>query len=201
MNQLFKCRASKSGTLATNPKKKTEKLSQTTKTHVEIWLKEHIYGHKYTIKSKYLERGKNDEDKAIDKAIELLNLPFVTKNENKFQDDFFTGEPDLILDNEIIDIKCSWDCFTFPLFSTELPDKDYYYQVQVYMHLTGKKKARVVYVLLDTPATFASSKMEYGSVKGRYRIKEFVCEYDPDAIAMLKGRVEDCREYVEHIII
>ena len=31
--------------------------------------------------------------------------------------------------------------FSFPLFETELPEKDYFYQAQVYMHLTGKKKA------------------------------------------------------------
>ena len=98
MNQ-FKARASAGGKLATAPRNKTEALSETTKSYLKEWLIEQNYGYKKEIQNKYIERGLADEDLAIEKAIIDLNLPFVLKNEDRFEDDFFTGTPDLILDN------------------------------------------------------------------------------------------------------
>jgi len=144
----FKIRASASGKIMTNPQKKTDTLSKTTISFVHDWLIESIYSIRKDIKNKYLSKGLLLEDEGIDSAIDWLNLPFVLKNEKYFEDDFFFGTPDLILEDEVLDIKCSWDCFTFPLFDKEIETKDYFYQLQVYMHLTGKKKARLVYVLL-----------------------------------------------------
>ena len=116
----FKIRASASGKIMTNPRAKTELISETTKTYVKEWLLEHIYGVKNEIKSKYLTKGIWLEDDAIDKAIEWLDLPFAIKNEKFFEDDYFCGTPDLILDGTVYDIKCSWSCFSFPLFETEI---------------------------------------------------------------------------------
>ena len=50
----FKCRASALGKLMTNPRSKSETLSQTTKSYLEEWVKEQIYGIKKQINSKYL---------------------------------------------------------------------------------------------------------------------------------------------------
>ena len=126
-------------------------LSGTTKSYLKEWAISQMFGVKNEIKSKYTERGIQDEDKAIDLMMQVLDLPFTIKNEQFFEDDFFTGTPDLILNGSVYDIKCSWDCFTFPLFDKEIPTKDYYYQLQVYMYLTGCKKAVLTYVLLNTP--------------------------------------------------
>ena len=41
---IFKIRASASGKLMVNPRSKLETLSETTKTYVKEWAKEHIYG-------------------------------------------------------------------------------------------------------------------------------------------------------------
>ena len=100
----FKCRASAAGKLATNPRAKTEVLSETTKTFAKEWLIEQIYGYRKEIKSKYLDKGNQLEDVGIDKAIEWLDLKFVLKNEKHFEDEFFTGTPDLILEDEIIEL-------------------------------------------------------------------------------------------------
>src|SRR5690606_8548337 len=130
--------------------------------------------------------------------ISWLDIPFALKNEKYFEDDYFTGSPDLILEDEVIDIKCSYDCFTFPLFDTELPTKDYFYQVQVYMHLTGKKKARVVYLLLNTPETIESwkAKHDYDSIDKKFRIKSFEVDYDPEVIKELIFKVTEVRKYL-----
>ena len=195
--ELFKCRASGAGYLMTNPRNKGEQLSETTKTFIQEWLKERIYGFKKEISSKQIDKGLAFEDMAIDKAIEWLNLPFAIKNEQRFEDDFFTGEPDLILSDRIIDIKNSWDCFTFPLFENEIPTIGYMYQVQVYMHLTGLKKASVVYVLLNTPETYNTPEMDYSKVDVKFRIKSFDFDYDEAIIEKLKERVKLSRDYIQ----
>jgi hypothetical protein len=197
MNNLFKCRASGGGALMTNPRTKSETLSETTKTFAEDWLKESIYGIKKEINSKYLTKGVELEDEAIDKAIAWLDIPFAIKNEKFFEDEFFTGTPDLILEDEVLDIKNSWDAFTFPLFEKEIPTKAYYYQLQIYMHLTGKSKARLVYLLLNTPEKLTyEPQQKYDNVDKKYRIKSFSIQYDSELIKEMQTRVETVREYI-----
>src|SRR5690554_1862721 len=202
MNQ-FKIRASAAGKIMTNPRSKSELISETAISYVHDWLKESIYGVKKDFTSKYTEKGTLLEDEGIDKAITWLDLPLVLKNEKRVEDEYFTGSPDLILEDEIIDIKLSWDAFTFPLFEDELPEKDYFYQVQIYMHLTGKKKARVVYLLLNTPEEIAKweTHHDYSAVPIDKRWKAYPVEYDPVVIADLKTRVGNIREYIKTIKI
>jgi hypothetical protein len=201
--QEFKVRASSAGKIATDPRAKKDLFSQTTITYVHDWLKEQIYGIKNDFSSKYTEKGNILEDEAIDKSIEWLDLPFILKNELLLSSDYFTGTPDLILEDEVIDIKCSWDAFTFPLFDTELPNKDYFYQLQIYMHLTGKKKARVVYLLLNTPEEVApwEAKYNYDAIPKEKRIKTFEVAYDSEVIEKLQNRVKDIREYIKSLNI
>lgn len=194
----FKIRASASGKIMSNPRSKSELISQTTITYVQEYLKESIYGIRKQITSKYLSKGLSLEDEAIDTAIDWLNLPFVIKNEKYFEDDYFCGTPDLILDDEVLDIKCSWSAFTFPLFDKEIPNSDYKYQVNVYMHLTGKKKAKVVYVLLNTPEDISKydESYNYDNVDKKYKIKTYDFEYDENIINELKSRVDNIRDYI-----
>lgn len=195
----FKCRASGAGSLMTNPKLKSETLSETTKTYLQNWVKEAIYGHRIQINSKYIDKGLEFEDMAIDKAIEWLDLPFAIKNSKRFEDDYFTGEPDLLLSDTVLDIKNSWDFSTFPLFEDDIPTKGYYYQLQVYMHLTGIKKAKLVYVLLNTPETYNSMEIDYSNVDKKYRIKCYDFEYNVEVIEQLKQRVIESRNYLNTI--
>ena len=196
----FKIRASASGQIMTNARSKSELISETTKTYVQEWLKEHIYGVRKQINNKYLNKGLMLEDTAIDKAIEWLDLPFTMKNEKFFEDDFFTGTPDLIVDGVVYDIKCSWSCFSFPLFEKEIPTKDYFYQLQTYLHLTGCKKAVLTYVLLNTPEELTyEEKHNYDNLDKQYRIKTFDVEYNAEVIEDLKQRVLNVREYIKTI--
>lgn len=192
MNE-FKLRASCGGKLATEPRNKSEVLSETTKSYLKEWLIEQTYGYKNIVSNKYMERGIAEEDKAIDKAIELLDLPFVIKNKDFFEDDYFTGTPDLILDNCVLDIKTSWSCFTFPLFEFEIPNKDYFYQLQVYMHLLNVTKAKLVYVLLDNEA------IDHFYPNDSPRIKVFEVDYDQQIIEKLKSKVEYSREFINQL--
>jgi hypothetical protein len=192
----FKIRASATKNIMTNPRSKSETLSETCKTYLEEWTKESIYGVRKNIKSKYLTKGISVEDEAIEYYSEIAKLGFVLKNQDRFEDEFFTGTPDLITGDTVYDFKSSWDCFTFPLFDTE-PDKGYWMQLQVYMELTGLKKAKLVYTLQNTPDELEYDEpMDYSNVPSHLRIKEFSFDYDPDFILSVKERVLECREYV-----
>jgi hypothetical protein len=196
----FKIRASASGKLMTKPRLKSEVLSKTTKSYLQEWTKEQIYGVRKSIKSKYLDKGNQVEDAAIDYASAEKGWLFAEKNEEYFEDEFFCGTPDVILDDKIIDIKSSWDCFSFPLFFNGIPNKDYYYQLQTYMYLTGKRKAQLVYVLMNTPEelTFEES-FDYTEINSKYRIKIFDIDYDEEVIEELKNKVIESREYIKEL--
>jgi hypothetical protein len=196
----FKQRASSAGKLAINPRSKGEVLSQTAKAHLQEWLTSQIYGVRKEIKSKYLDKGNAVEDAAIEYAAKELGWLFAEKNKEYFEDNYFCGTPDVILDDTIIDIKSSWDCFTFPLFDDEIPNKDYFYQLQVYMHLTGRRKSVLCYVLMNTPEGLSYEEpQDYTSVDSKYRIKTFEVEYNPEIIAELREKVIEARNYLKII--
>ena len=121
---------------------------------------------------------------------------FAEKNEEYFEDSHFCGTPDVILDDTIIDIKSSWDCFTFPLFEDEIPNKDYYYQLQTYMALTGLKKAKLVYVLMDTPESIEKDAVSYEGVESKYRIKIFDVDYDEEVVESMRDKVQYVRDNI-----
>jgi hypothetical protein len=197
---IFKCRASALGKLMTSPRSKSETLSQTTKSYLEEWVKEQIYGVKKQINSKYLQKGLALEDHAIEFYSVAMDKDFMIKNLDHFEDDFFTGTPDCLHEGIVYDFKTSWDCFTFPLFDQE-PDMGYYYQLQVYMHLTGLRKAKLVYTLQDTPDYLTHEEpVSYAHVDNSYRVKEFEIDYDPIVIETAKAKVIECREYVKELL-
>ena len=198
----FKIRASASGKLMTKPRSKSEVLSKTTKSYLQEWVKEKIYGFRKNIKSKYLTKGNEVEDAAIDYASENLGWLFALKNEEYFEDEYFCGTPDVILEDTIVDIKSSWDCFSFPLFFDVIPNKDYYYQLQTYMHLTGKRKAQLCYVLMNTPEDLEYGETnDYSQIDSKYRIKTFDIDYDEEVIAEMQEKVNQARDYIKQITI
>lgn len=192
----FKIRASAVGLIMTNPQSKSETLSKTCKSYLHEWIKEQIYGVKKEVKSKYLTKGLDVESIAIDYYAEVKELGFVVPNYDYFSDSFCQGTPDLIHDGIVYDFKSSWDCFTFPLFDSE-PDKAYFGQLQIYMHLTGLKKAKLVYTLQNTPDELEwDEPKDYSEIPSKYRIKEFLFDYDSEYIQAVQDRVLLCREYI-----
>ena len=195
----FKIRASSAHKLLTNGRGKSDEMGQTGYTYLQEWMAEQIYGYKKEIKSKYLDKGLFLEDEAISFYSENRGL-FLLKNTDLFEDDYFRGTPDVISD-VIYDFKCSFDSFTFPLFDTD-PEPSYVTQLQVYMHLTRKTKAKLIHVLIDTPEHLVKPWEEaktYTHVDPKYRIKEFDIDFDPSVIEKLKERVILSREYIKGI--
>jgi hypothetical protein len=197
----FKIRCSAIGQIMTNSRSKTEPLSKTTQTYMQDWMKEQIYGGKKFTGNKYTEKGLQVEDEAISYFECEMGFDFLIKNTQSFENNFLTGTPDLIVGDKIIDIKSSWDHWTFPLFEDKLPTKDYYWQLQGYMALTGAKTATVAYVLMDTPDELLNQwtdvPYEYEDLDSKYRIKTFDFDRNDEDIEKIYERVEECREYIK----
>lgn len=220
----MKIRCSSLGKIMTSPKSKGEVLSQTAKTYLKELAIEEKFGIKKEFSSRYTDKGNIQEDTAIEMASQVLNLPFALKNTEYFENDFIKGTPDLILEDEIIDIKCSWDGTTFPWFEDELPNKDYFWQLVGYCWLTGRKKARVVYCLVDTPEdivqdeirrtswkkfeidvteeteTEVRAKHEFAHISENKRVRAFQIELNEANIEQVKEKLLHAREYYNELM-
>ena len=217
----FKIRCSAIGQIMKNGTDK-KSMGETAKSYVEQWIKEQLYGRKKEFSNKYTTKGLTVEQDAIDYISDVLEYGFLLKNEENLSNDFLTGTPDIILNNFIIDIKSSWDCFTFPLFEDELKNQDYFWQGQGYMALTGVETFRVIHVLMDTPEDIifkeASSfcwknnielddeiildfteKMTYKNIPHELRTKTFEFKRDDNIIGSIYKRVEECRDYIHKL--
>ena len=132
----MKVRASQIGKIMTTPRTKGELLSQTAKTHIQELVLEHKYGIYKEFNSRYTDKGNEVEELGIALCNQVLDFRFIYKNYEKLQNDWIIGTPDVNTDEVLLDVKCSWDATTFPWFETEIPNKDYFYQLQGYMWLS-----------------------------------------------------------------
>lgn len=212
MNE-FKIRCSAINNIMAKPTGKRI-ISAGAQTYCDKWLKEQIFERKELINSKYITKGEEVELLSIDFISNKLYKEPLIKNDEYFSNDYFTGTPDVITENEIIEIKNSWNCFTFPLLEKELTNKSYYYQVQGYMYLTGLKKSKVIYTLMDTPEHIIEDeynkstvddyelfreKYIFSNIEDKYRMKVFEVDYDESVIDLIKQRVDSCRVYLNEI--
>ena len=215
----MKVRCSQIGKIMTNPRKSGEVLSQTAKSYVEEIVLKEKYGIRKEFSSRYTDKGNEVEEESIALVNDVLNFKFIYKNDEHFTNDWVTGTPDVNTDEVLIDVKSSWDASTFPWFETELPNKDYYYQLQGYMWLTGKNESILAYCLIDTPSEMVEdeirrahwkfhlidesqelreeieTKHEFSQVPKNRRVKVFYVQKDEAVIEAIKEKIEICREY------
>lgn len=223
----FKIRCSAISQIMAEPKLKADKeaglLGQTAKTYCETWLKEQLYNRKKEFTSKQTEKGNIMEDESIDFIADQLGLGLLLKNETNYTDEHMTGTPDVVLPKLIIDVKTSWDCFTFPLFDEKIPNTAYYWQAQGYLNLTGRDDYKLIYVLTDTPDHLISreayfyaknngyeevstemfneffDKMTYGDTPESLKIKIFDIKRNDHDIERIRQQVIKCRNYLQTI--
>jgi hypothetical protein len=197
-------------------------LSETAKSYCKSWLKgqPEYYNRKKEFSSKYTQKGLVVEDNSLDFIADMLDLGMLYKNEEFFEDEFMIGTPDVVLPDFIFDAKNSWDQNTFPAFENDIPTEGYEWQLQVYMALTGRKHAKLIYVLSDTPLNLIEkeayfwcknngydeleqhiyeefvARMTYPDVKPEHKIKIFNIDRDDRKIEAIRNRVIECRKYI-----
>ena len=220
----MKIRCSALGRLMTAPRNKSEVLSQTAKSYIQELVLEHKFGIKKEFSSRYTDKGLQCEDEAISLVNDVLGLGFIFKNEEHFNNDWITGTPDVNTNEILLDIKCSYEAHTFPFFETEIPTKDYYYQLQGYMWLTNKTEALLCYCLVNTPLEIVEDEIrrehwkqfkidevaeirEYVEKKHNFdhlpkntKVKVFKIERDETVIWEIQNKVEQANIYFNNLI-
>ena len=221
---MLKIRCSALGKIMTNARSKSEVLSKTCKSYLQELAIEEMYGIKKEFSSRYTDKGIEVERESIDLVQDNCDFGFMYKNEEHFENDFLTGTPDVNTDNILLDVKSSYDATTFPWFEEEIPNKDYYYQLQGYMALTGKRKSVLAYCLVNTPFQIVEDEVRRAhwkehlideneelraDVEARHnfdhippekRIKTFEVRYDKDVVKAIYERIKECREYYNTLI-
>ena len=135
-------------------KKRDEKpkLSETAKKEIQKIILFNKYGIEDEFSSKPTDKGIMNEPESIRIASEILGWFDIPERKSRLMNDWITGEPDVYKSGIMVaDIKSSFSGLTFPFFEDELPNKNYYWQMQSYMWLTDLNESELVYVLTDTP--------------------------------------------------
>lgn len=223
-------RASSVGYLMVDPQSKADKeaglLSKTAQRHLlDVYIAEK-YGRKRDIQTKQMKKGVEVEDDSI----ALLNKYWNTnyeKNQERYTNGFITGHPDILDKDKVVDIKSSYDLWTF---LGNLPDKLdnlYYWQLMSYMWLTGATKGHIAYCLSNTPfgiveqekryllnrmdviseespeyvkeAAKLEFNMTFDDIDVSERVLIYTVERNEDDIVRIQNRVERAREYLHEI--
>ncbi len=206
------------------PRNKSEVLSQTAKSYIHELVLQDKYGIRKEFSSRYTDKGNEVENQSIALVNDVLDVGFIYKNEEHYENDWITGTPDVNTEDVLLDVKSSWDGTTFPFFETEIPTKDYFYQLQGYLWLTGKTQAILCYCLIDTPADMVASEVKrqhyilnkieedleltreieskhmFSHIPKNRRVKVFYVQKDETVIERIKEQVELCREYYNTLI-
>lgn len=224
----MKIRCSQLGSIMIEPRTKSEKLSETCKSALlEMWTS-HTFGRTKEINSKYIEKGLAVEEDSITLYSMVKKILF-KKNEERLSNDYIIGTPDCFIGEDImnasciIDFKSSWDLFSFQKAKHGKLNKDYYFQLQGYMALTGAKESKLVYCLVNTPEKLINDEkrklmwkmdaideneetdeafaelernMIFDDIPMDQRIHEIIIPRNDDDIAMIYSKVIDCWEYI-----
>ena len=159
-------RASSVGYLMTEPVTKADKesgvLSKTAQKHlIEVYIAEK-YGRKRDIQTKQMKKGIEVEDDSIELLNQFLGVHY-GKNQHRFTNDYISGHPDIltVYPNKVIDIKSSYDLWTFLGNIPDKLDNLYYWQLQSYMWLTSSDTGHIAYCLTNTPFNIIEQEKRY----------------------------------------
>ena len=195
-------------------------LSESCKTHLCDVYVSNVYGRNEDILSKYLEKGLQMEEDAISLYC-FVTGAFHKKNTVRIKGEYFEGELDFEDDDCVYDTKVNWSIFQFWRVRSKPIKKHYKCQLQGYMKLFKKQKARLINALVDTPEhliakeekrllfDFVGSEEDWNLAKVELRANHtytdipqeerlYVVEINRDDafIEKMEQRVRDCRWYL-----
>jgi hypothetical protein len=220
----MKIRCSSLGKIMTNARSKSEVLSQTCKSYIQELVLEDLYGIKKEFSSRYTDKGNEVENESLELCERVLDLGFTQKNETFFENEWIKGTPDALGDKYVLDVKSSWSASTFPFFEDEVPNKDYYWQMQGYLWLTGKNYAILSYCLINTPEEIVNDEIRrmawkkfelepsedtirdvmalhnFDHISEHRRVKSWLIDKNEADIDAIKTRVEECRKYYNELL-
>ncbi len=210
----YKFHASGLRYLMTNSRKKDD-LSETTKTYLdELWIQE-TYGRRKTdtLLNKYMNKGTACETDSIE-LLERVTGKKYFKNQTLYENDYICGTPD-VTKPDLIDVKTSWDLWTFAGTNLEDATKDYQWQMFGYEWMLKRSNSILVYALVDTPDEMVNDELyrlsfkipeeqlekyknnyKFGDIPEKDRIKAYDFVFDETNVPIVIERVGQCRNYL-----
>ena len=197
-------------------------LSDSCKTHLADIHTATKYNRHEDIKSKYLEKGLQCEEDAIDQYC-LIRGVYREKNKDRRNNEFIEGELDIYDDDEVTDFKVNWSIFQFGRVVSKPINPLYHWQLDGYMWLWNRNKGKLVYSLLNTPefllkqeekkllyemptqALYDEAVIElrrnhiYDDIPLEEKERIFHVERSEERIERIKQRVIECRKYLNDI--
>lgn len=204
----IKFRASSWGNLLTEPITKAAKeageLSVTCQKELIKIYNQEVYGRKSDITTKQMDKGIICEQDSI-QLLSMTDEKMYFKNDERLENDFFTGHPDLYLGDTLIgaeevgDVKTSWNLDTFMPKLIEEPDKAYVAQLNVYYDLCKCSGGFLAYCLVSAPLNIL--EQEKRNLLFRMNVAtEFAPEYLKAAEELEKLMVFEDIDYRERVI-
>ena len=192
------------GKIMTTPKSKGENLSQGAKTYIRQIAKQDFFGYRVELDNKYINKGKDQEQDSID----LLNAVRFTnykKNDVRIEDDYLTGECDILLDDLIIDVKTSWNLETWPATTGEAHDNDYEWQGRAYMLLYERQFFELVFCMVTTKDEFLSQWEQIelhrvDHIAPEKRITSVIYERDLEKEDLIREKLIFANEYYSQYV-
>lgn len=183
---------------------KIASLSSGAKTYCEQVAGEFVYGYQRVVTGKYMEKGLQVEDQSI----ELYNSVFFTdhqKNTERRENEWVSGECDIVALDRIIDIKSSWNLDTFPKTSVQAHDTTYEWQGRAYMLLWNKPKFELAYCLVDTPDELVGYEDEQlhffeHRLEPHMRITTRLYKRDPALEQRMEIKAKAANRYINQVI-
>lgn len=200
----MKWRPSQLGKLMTNPRRKSEVLSETAKAEIRRIAKEDFFGYESKITTKPMIKGTDWEQDGIDL---LNNVRFTnyTKNNLRVENEYMSGCCDIITDDLIIDIKSSWSLETFPATPSEGENSDYEWQGRAYMWLYDRPAFELVYTMYTTPDELLTewdnkTIHRVDHIPSHHRVTVLSYERDEQYEELIRERLIYCNEYYSKYI-
>lgn len=200
----MKWRPSQLGKLMTNPRNKSEVLSETAKAEIRRIAKEDFYGYSSEIKTKPMIKGTDWEQDGIDL---LNNVRFTkyTKNTIRVENEYMSGCCDILLDDLIIDIKSSWSLETFPATPSEGESSDYEWQGRAYMWLYDRPEFELIYTMYDTHDDLLTdwdnrTIHKVNHIPSHHRITVITYQRDEQYEDLIRERLIHCNEYYSQYV-
>ena len=192
------------GKLMTTPKSKTENLSQGAKTYIRQVAKQDFFGYRVELDNKYINKGKDQEQDSID----LLNAVRFTnykKNDVRIEDEYMTGECDILADDRVIDVKTSWNLETWPATPGEAHDNDYEWQGRAYLMLYEREIFELVFCMVTTKDEFLNQWEQIDlhrvdHIAPEKRITSVIYERDFEKEILIREKLIFANEYYSQYI-
>ena len=184
-------------------------LSAGAKEHIHQMVKRHLFDYDQPeLGSKEVRKGIMQEGVAID-LLSAVSGELYTKNTVRFNNDFLTGEPDLLADDHGNDTKCPWSWEQFPLVESiaraQAIKAGYEWQNRGYMLLTGLPKWCTAYCMVDTPSELiplweAPDIHNLHGIPLKQRVTQVWFERDLAIEKRIEQKCKAAQEYAQQLI-